>query len=114
MREYDTSVDLGHQMLRLAEEEISRWSPRTRSRSCSLVVANDQVIPPQCEGLVMARLESPLGVENGLVEPSSEALPPLGLYIARTLVRAPGDTREGLECYLFLSEAAGDVPLGTL
>jgi hypothetical protein len=44
------------------------------------------VIPEQCEGIVMARLESPLGVENGLVEPSPQAHPPEGIYIARTLV----------------------------
>jgi hypothetical protein len=52
-----------------------------------LVVANDQVIPAQCEEVVMARLQSPLGVENWLVEPSPEAHPPKGLYMARTLVR---------------------------
>jgi hypothetical protein len=53
----------------------------------SLVVAKDQVIPAQCEGVVMARLESPLGVENGLVDPNLEAHSPEGLYIAWTLVR---------------------------
>jgi hypothetical protein len=41
----------------------------------------------RCEGVVMARLESPLGVENGLVEPNLEAHPPEGLSIALTLVR---------------------------
>jgi hypothetical protein len=35
----------------------------------------------------MARLESPLGVENGLVEVSPEAYGPEELYMARTLVR---------------------------
>jgi hypothetical protein len=35
----------------------------------------------------MAQLESPLGEENGLVEPSVEAHAPEGLYTARTLVR---------------------------
>jgi hypothetical protein len=35
----------------------------------------------------MSSLESPLGVENGLVEPSLEAHPPEGLYVARILVR---------------------------
>jgi hypothetical protein len=39
----------------------------------------------------MARLESPLGVENDLVEPSPQAHPPEGIYIARTLVQ---DRRE--------------------
>jgi hypothetical protein len=53
----------------------------------SLVVANNQVIPTQCEGVLMARLESPFRAENGLVEPSPEAHPPEGLYIARSLVR---------------------------
>jgi hypothetical protein len=38
-------------------------------RPFGLVVADDQVIPAQCEGLVMARLESPIRVESDLVEP---------------------------------------------
>jgi hypothetical protein len=50
-------------------------------------VAKDHVIPAQCEGIVMARMENPLGVENGLVEPSQQAHPPQGIYIARTLVQ---------------------------
>jgi hypothetical protein len=50
-------------------------------------VAEDQVIPAQCEGIVMARLESPLGVESGLVELSPQARPPQGIYIARSLVQ---------------------------
>jgi hypothetical protein len=62
---YDVSVDP------LTEEEV---------------VANDQVIPAQCKRVVMAQLESPLRVENGLVEPSLEAHAPEGLYIASTLV----------------------------
>jgi hypothetical protein len=49
------------------------------------------MIPAQCEGIVMARPESPLGVTNGLVEPNPEGRPPEGLYIARTVVR---DRRE--------------------
>jgi hypothetical protein len=35
----------------------------------------------------MARLKGPLGVENGLVEPSPQALLPEGIYIAGTLVQ---------------------------
>jgi hypothetical protein len=35
----------------------------------------------------MALLQSPLGVQNDLEEPSSEAQLPKGLYIARTLVQ---------------------------
>jgi hypothetical protein len=52
-----------------------------------MVVAKDQVMLAHCEGIVMAKLESPLGVENGVVEPSLQAYPPEGIYIARTLVR---------------------------
>jgi hypothetical protein len=48
--------------------------------------ANDQMIPAQWVGVVTARLESPLGVGNGLVKPSPGAHSPEGLYIARTLV----------------------------
>jgi hypothetical protein len=32
----------------------------------------------------MSRLEYPLGVENGLVEPSPQTHPPKEIYIART------------------------------
>jgi hypothetical protein len=60
-------------------------------RPSSVVVAKDQVISKQCEGVVMARLEFPLGVVDGLVEPSPEAHAPEGLYVARTSVR---DRRE--------------------
>jgi hypothetical protein len=87
LRAYDASVDIGRQTLRLAEEEVSLWSPGAGPHPSSLVVATDQVIPAQCEGIVMARLESPLGVENGLVEPSPQAPPPEGTYIAWTMVQ---------------------------
>jgi hypothetical protein len=53
----------------------------------SLVVASEQVIPAQCEGVVMAQFESPLRVEDGLIEPNPEAHALEGLYIARTLAR---------------------------
>jgi hypothetical protein len=88
---YDACVDIGRQTLRLAEEEVSLWRPGVRPRPSNLVVAKDQVIPAQCEGIVMAKLESPLGVENGVVESSPQAHPPEGIYEARTLVR---DSRE--------------------
>jgi hypothetical protein len=50
----------------------------------SLVVVSDKVIPAQWKEVVTAPLESPLGVENGLVEPGPEAHAPEGIYIART------------------------------
>jgi hypothetical protein len=51
-------------------------------RSASLVAAKVQVIPTQCEGVVMDRLESPLGVASSLIEPSPETPAPDRLYIA--------------------------------
>jgi hypothetical protein len=36
-------------------------------------VAKDQVISAQCEKIVMARMENPLRVENGLVEPNPQS-----------------------------------------
>jgi hypothetical protein len=62
-----------------------------RPRPSNLVVAEDQVILARCEGIVMAKLESPLGIENGLVESSPQARPHDGIYVARTLTR---DSRE--------------------
>jgi hypothetical protein len=38
-------------------------------------------------GIVMARLQRPPGVENGLIQPSPQAHPPEGTYTARTLVQ---------------------------
>jgi hypothetical protein len=90
LRPYDASVDIGRQTLRLAEEEVSLWSPGARPRPSNLVVAEDQVIPAQCEGIVMAKLESPLGIENGLVESSPQARPPDGIYVARTWSKTVG------------------------
>jgi hypothetical protein len=62
LRAYDASVDIGRQRLRLAEEEVSLWSPGVGLRLSSLVVAEYQVIPARCEGIIIARFESPLGV----------------------------------------------------
>jgi hypothetical protein len=73
LRAYNASVDIGRQTLRLAEEEISLWSPGAGPRPSSLVVAKDQVIPAQCEKIVMARMENLLRVENGLVEPNPQS-----------------------------------------
>jgi hypothetical protein len=85
---YSTSVDLWRQTLRLAEVVVSLLSPGGGGpRPSSLVVARDQVIPAQWKGTVMARLQSHLGVENGLVSPSPQAPPPEGFYIDRTLAQ---------------------------
>jgi hypothetical protein len=81
---YDASVDTGRQTLRLADEEVLLWSPGAGPRPSRLVVANDHVIPAQCEGIVMARKEKPLGVENSIVEPSPQTHQPEGIYRART------------------------------
>jgi hypothetical protein len=43
-------------------EGLSLWSPGAGSRLYSQIVVNDQVIPAQCEGVVMARMKSSLGV----------------------------------------------------
>jgi hypothetical protein len=60
-------------------------------RPFNLLVANDQVILAQCEGVLMAWLESPLGAESGLAEASPQAHQLEGLYIARTLARDSRD-----------------------
>jgi hypothetical protein len=61
--------------------------PRVGSQASSLVVASDSVMPAQYERVVFARMESPLGVKNGLVERSLETHPPGRHYVARTLAR---------------------------
>jgi hypothetical protein len=78
-------------------------------------VVKDQEIPAQCEGIVIAGLESPFGVENGLVEPSLQAHPLEAIYIIRTsFLRPPGGTGEGLECYPSGPKAHKRIPSGTL
>jgi hypothetical protein len=84
---YNASVDIGRQSLRLADEELSLRISGAGPRPSSLVVAKDQVILAQCEGIVMARLQSHLRVENGLIGPSPPAPQPEEIYIARTLVQ---------------------------
>jgi hypothetical protein len=60
LRTYDASVYIGRQKLRLTEEELSLCSTGAGPRTSSLVVAKEHVIPTQCKGIVMARMESPL------------------------------------------------------
>jgi hypothetical protein len=59
LRAYNSSVDIGLQMLLLAEEKVSLWSPGVGLRPSSLVVAKDEVIAAQCEAVVMAGIENP-------------------------------------------------------
>jgi hypothetical protein len=61
--------------------------PGKETRSSSLIVAKDHVIDTQCEWIIMDRMDSPLGVKNGLVEPNLQAHPPEGFYINRPLVQ---------------------------
>jgi hypothetical protein len=39
---YDVSVDLGRHVLRLAQEEVTLWSPGTRRRSSRPTVVSDE------------------------------------------------------------------------
>jgi hypothetical protein len=78
LRAYDASVDLGRQTLRLAGEEISLWSPGA---------AKDQVMTAKCEGILMARSESPLEVERSLVKQRLHSHPHADIDIARSSER---------------------------
>jgi hypothetical protein len=60
LRTYDASVYIGRHNLCLAEEVVSLWSPEAATRPSRLVVAKDHVKPAECEGIMMARTESPL------------------------------------------------------
>jgi hypothetical protein len=84
LRAYDASVDLGRQTLRLAGEEISLWSPGEGPRPSSVVMAKDQVMTAKCEGILMARSESPLEVESSLIEQRLQAHPPAEINIDTT------------------------------
>jgi hypothetical protein len=70
---YDTSVVLGRHTLRLGNEELLLSRSRAMLQSFRLEVAGDKTGTARCEKVIMARLESPLGVEDGLIEPRPEA-----------------------------------------
>jgi hypothetical protein len=85
---HDASVDIGRKTQCLEEEEeLSLWNPGAGLRRSSLTVEENKVIPAQCERIFMARLEGPLERESALVEPVSQAHPPEGIYIAKTLIK---------------------------
>jgi hypothetical protein len=77
-------VDLGHHTLQVGQEEVLLWSPWA-ILWLSCLVARDQVVLAQCEGVLIARLESPLGAEDGLIGTSPEALAHEVIFIAKTL-----------------------------
>jgi len=83
---YDTSVELGRHLLRLGQEEVRLWNSGVRPTSSRLSLVSDKVVPAQCEKVVMARIEAPMGAANVLVEPSPKTARE-GQYTARTLVR---------------------------
>jgi hypothetical protein len=59
LRTYRASMDLGRQTLLLAEQEVLLWGPGAGPRPSSLVVASDQVVSAQYEGVLMARFQAP-------------------------------------------------------
>jgi hypothetical protein len=61
--------------------------PGSKAPTSILLVAKDHVIPAQCEGIMVSRMENPLVVESGLVERNPKAHPTEVIYIARTLVQ---------------------------
>jgi hypothetical protein len=60
---------------------------RPAEEEALLLVAKDRMIPARCEEEIMARLESPLALVNGPLEPSPEAHQPESIYTVRTLDR---------------------------
>jgi hypothetical protein len=61
--------------------------PGSGAQTSILVVAKDYEILAQCEGIVVARMENPLRVENCLVEPNPQAHPLEGIYISKPLFK---------------------------
>jgi hypothetical protein len=87
LRAYDASVDLGRNMLRLGQKEVTLWRSGAQTKSTRLSLVGDEVIPARCERVMMAKLEAPLGATNVLLEPSQKCSRD-GVFIARALVRA--------------------------
>jgi hypothetical protein len=65
------------------------------------------VVLVQCEGVVIARLESPLGAEEYLIELSPEAYDPERICIARTLVQDQWEISASHEYCLLRSDKKG-------
>jgi len=72
LRAYVTSVDLGCHLQQMGQEEVTLWRPGALPKSARLSLDGDKVILARCEGVVMARLEAPLGA-NVLTEPSQKS-----------------------------------------
>jgi hypothetical protein len=87
LRASDASVGLGRQTLRLTEGIA--MEPRGEAPSFQPGSGQGSSNTCRVREIVMARLESPLGVENGLVGPSPQTHPPEEIYIARTATRCP-------------------------
>jgi hypothetical protein len=97
---YEGFVDLWRHALRLGEDGVWLCSPRAKPRSSLLVVACDRLIPARCEGVAMAELDSLLGAENGLIEPSPEIHTPEGLHSQDSGKGPAGGIRLNPEYYL--------------
>jgi hypothetical protein len=70
LRAYNVSVDVGHYLLRLGQEEVILWKPGVQTKSSRLSLVSDEMIPARYERVVMASLEAPLGATTILIEPS--------------------------------------------
>jgi predicted aspartyl protease len=84
LRDCNASVDVGRGVLRIGQEVVSLWNPRTRTRSSRLTILNDEVSPARCERVVLTRPGAIVKAASDLVEPSMKA-PLKGLYITSTL-----------------------------
>ena len=58
LRTYDASVDLGRRLPRLGQEQVTPWNPSAQPISSRLSLVGDEVIPADCEGVMMTRLEA--------------------------------------------------------
>jgi hypothetical protein len=87
LRAYDAFVDLGRHLLLLGQEEVTVWRPGAQHKSARVSLTGDEVIQARCKRVVMARLETPLGATNVLIEPTQKCSRDEE-FIARALVRA--------------------------
>ena len=86
LRAYDASVDLRLHLLRLGKEELTLWGPGAQPKSARLSLPRDEVIPVQCEKVLLAKLEAHVGASNVLIEHSQNCSRD-GVFIAMRLVR---------------------------
>jgi hypothetical protein len=84
------SVDLGHDVLQLGEEEVAAWHHGACPCSCPYVTGNIEVVAGWCDRFMTMQLKSFLEVMDSLVGLGSKAIHLAGVCRTRMPGQPPG------------------------